>query len=204
MSVPICFWITSFFCLIRWMRTTQSSYSLSNPVRLLSNPLRKSSSADIRYQLTTTLKEHLHSYLDSILLPTHPDTPCRDDTLSYRKSVLLDIVGEEPLVELLDNFILHAYGVSAGLQFLCDLEVLVALFSAFMPKNWCFAAWWHSTSHPTTCLDIAGSDGLSVLACIDKERLIAWNDVSRGCNPLGGSRCLRACGNEVAGLMLLT
>jgi hypothetical protein len=24
MSVPICFWMTSFFCLMRWIRTMQS------------------------------------------------------------------------------------------------------------------------------------------------------------------------------------
>lgn len=94
-------------------------------------------------------------------------------TVSYRKSVLLDIVGEETLVQFLNDFILNADGVSAGLQLLCDLEELVALLSGFMAKDWRLAARGHSTSHSTACLELSGSDGFSVLAVVDEEGLIA-------------------------------
>jgi hypothetical protein len=36
-------------------------------------------------------------------------------TVSYRKSVLRGIIGEQTLVQFLDDFILNADGVSAGL-----------------------------------------------------------------------------------------
>lgn len=61
-------------------------------------------------------------------------------TVSYRKSVLRDIVGEDPFIEFLYYFILHADGVPTGLQFLRDLEELVALLSGFMSKDGCLAA----------------------------------------------------------------